>query len=293
MKTLEESLPSCCGPEHLADDVLIARSRDKTDSVSSDASSSTSSTSSSPSSSCNEQEEGKHSSALEQEEGEPMNGLEEEDSKHYEEEECNEKTPAPSTHRMTMRRRSEREYNLRSSSIINRIQTEQRQQQPRQPKPKAKPPPLSKYRRRTANSRERGRMREINDAFEVLRLAIPSYPSEQTGVKLTKITTLRLALNYIGALREMLGYDDSTPGIVINNADDLGSAGSSSTGSSATGSDTGCVSPDSLRADSVVPSTLHNNNQTVVSPTSSDATMDLSPDPCFSFLDSEGESVHS
>ncbi|KAJ9583623.1 hypothetical protein L9F63_022035 [Diploptera punctata] len=36
-------------------------------------------------------------------------------------------------------------------------------------RPKQKPPPLSKYRRKTANARERDRMREINAAFETLR----------------------------------------------------------------------------------------------------------------------------
>lgn len=105
-------------------------------------------------------------------------------------------------------RRSTREYNLRQSSLINRIETETRRAKPREPKPKAKPPPLSKYRRRTANSRERTRMAEINDAFEVLRQAIPNYP-EETNSKQTKINTLRMALNYIAALREMLGYPDS------------------------------------------------------------------------------------
>jgi len=105
-------------------------------------------------------------------------------------------------------RRSARqvEYNLRTSSILNRIETEQRRKMPKTPKPKNKPPPLSKYRRKTANSRERQRMQEINDAFVELQNAIPNLPAN--NAKLTKITTLRLALNYIASLREMLGYDD-------------------------------------------------------------------------------------
>lgn len=40
---------------------------------------------------------------------------------------------------------------------------------------KNRPPPLSKYRRKTANARERSRMKEINSAFETLRKAVPSY----------------------------------------------------------------------------------------------------------------------
>lgn len=50
-------------------------------------------------------------------------------------------------------------YNLRTKSIQNRLETEKRKRSPRkEPKPKQRPPPLSKYRRRTANARERTRM---------------------------------------------------------------------------------------------------------------------------------------
>lgn len=84
---------------------------------------------------------------------------------------------------------------------------------------KQKPPPLSKYRRKTANARERDRMREINAAFETLRRAVPPHdPADQlsqqqqqqdhdeqrVGEKLTKITTLRLAMRYIAALTHAL-----------------------------------------------------------------------------------------
>lgn len=70
--------------------------------------------------------------------------------------------------------------------------------------------PLSKYRRKTANARERSRMREINQAFEALRRCVPhwaSAPSNNSnnqGEKLTKITTLRLAMRYIGSLTAAL-----------------------------------------------------------------------------------------
>ncbi|XP_013420413.1 helix-loop-helix protein delilah-like [Lingula anatina] len=101
------------------------------------------------------------------------------------------------------------EYNFRYSSIINRINTERKRNTRKEPKPKSKPPPLSKYRRRTANARERDRMKEMNDAFETLRTVIPSYPVGDDGLKVTKITTLRLALNYIKALRDTLGYASS------------------------------------------------------------------------------------
>lgn len=75
-------------------------------------------------------------------------------------------------------------------------------------KSKAKAAPLSKYRRKTANARERTRMREINTAFETLRTCVPPCITNEdahcTNEKLTKITTLRLAMKYIGILTEAL-----------------------------------------------------------------------------------------
>jgi hypothetical protein len=101
------------------------------------------------------------------------------------------------------------EYNFRRSSIENRIKTEQRRRNKRkEPIEKIKAPPLSKYRRKTANGRERHRMLEINSAFETLQEVLPNIECEQ-NTKITKITTLRLAMNYIAALRQMLGNDDA------------------------------------------------------------------------------------
>ncbi|CAH0726721.1 unnamed protein product, partial [Brenthis ino] len=77
----------------------------------------------------------------------------------------------------------------------------------REPRAKREPQPLSKYRRKTANARERSRMREINRAFEALRRAVPAAEITGTPVpceKLTKITTLRLAMRYITALSTAL-----------------------------------------------------------------------------------------
>lgn len=75
-------------------------------------------------------------------------------------------------------------------------------------KSKTKAAPLSKYRRKTANARERTRMREINSAFENLRHCVPhTITGDQTASsneKLTKITTLRLAMKYIKVLTEAL-----------------------------------------------------------------------------------------
>lgn len=78
-------------------------------------------------------------------------------------------------------------------------------------KKKQKSMPLSKYRRKTANARERSRMREINDAFESLRKVIPNSDSpsrDPNSEKMTKITTLRLAMKYISALNNLLHDQD-------------------------------------------------------------------------------------
>lgn len=100
-------------------------------------------------------------------------------------------------------------------------------------KPKQKAPPLSKYRRKTANARERTRMREINSAFEHLRQAVPvsvagnsgdSSPVASPGQsganeKLTKITTLRLAMKYIRILKDILNNEEGS--LMIDNNNDL------------------------------------------------------------------------
>ena len=70
-------------------------------------------------------------------------------------------------------------------------------------------PRLSKYRRRTANARERQRMGEINAAFEVLKERIPPLNNAGGGSssrceKLTKINVLHIAINYIRAMEAML-----------------------------------------------------------------------------------------
>lgn len=83
-------------------------------------------------------------------------------------------------------------------------------------KAKQKAAPLSKYRRKTANARERIRMREINSAFEHLRQCVPTSFCESnpanTNEKLTKITTLRMAMKYISTLTNMLNSSDMTMG---------------------------------------------------------------------------------
>ncbi|XP_047495226.1 neurogenin-1-like [Penaeus chinensis] len=75
-------------------------------------------------------------------------------------------------------------------------------------KPRAAP--LSRYRRKTANARERYRMRQINTAFESLRGVLPSWVcSRRAASDMTKIATLKLASAYIRSLQDIL--DGSAP----------------------------------------------------------------------------------
>ncbi|XP_049531359.1 helix-loop-helix protein delilah [Anopheles darlingi] len=110
---------------------------------------------------------------------------------------------------------------------------------PPKEKPKPKAAPLSKYRRKTANARERSRMREINSAFENLRRAVPLAVAGTSGTsspvsspqqcsssggassseKLTKITTLRMAMKYIRILSDMLSSERPASGGYDNNND--------------------------------------------------------------------------
>lgn len=109
--------------------------------------------------------------------------------------------------------RSEEKYGLRPRTIIKRLQQERtRQDVPKRPtKSKSRPAPLSKYRRKTANARERHRMREINNAFESLRKVLPEAAEVKASTStITKIMTLRLAVEYIKALSYVLKDDAHT-----------------------------------------------------------------------------------
>ncbi|XP_042208661.1 neurogenin-2-like [Homarus americanus] len=104
-------------------------------------------------------------------------------------------------------------YGLRPRSVVRRLQLDRGREglsQRDTKSSKSRPPPLSKYRRKTANARERHRMKEINDAFETLRRILPDFCSRRAAAAMTKITTLRLAVSYIRALSHIL--QDGHPG---------------------------------------------------------------------------------
>jgi hypothetical protein len=64
--------------------------------------------------------------------------------------------------------------------------------------------------RYAANLRERKRMQSINDAFEGLRTHIPVHPYEK---RLSKVDTLRLAIDYIAFLNRLLNSTSQTDSI--------------------------------------------------------------------------------
>ncbi|XP_050727815.1 helix-loop-helix protein ngn-1-like [Eriocheir sinensis] len=96
-------------------------------------------------------------------------------------------------------------YQLRPRSLKARHRCDHDWSLPEPTGPKTRPPPLSRYRRKTANARERCRMRQINTAFESLRGVLPSWVCRRrAAADMTKITTLRLASAYIRSLQDML-----------------------------------------------------------------------------------------
>ncbi|XP_070495133.1 protein lin-32-like [Chironomus tepperi] len=62
-------------------------------------------------------------------------------------------------------------------------------------------PTVMKKRRQAANARERRRMSGLNTAFDRLREVVPKLDADY---KLSKFETLQMALNYIGAMCELL-----------------------------------------------------------------------------------------
>ncbi|XP_027851726.1 neurogenin-3-like [Aphis gossypii] len=112
--------------------------------------------------------------------------------------------------------KAQEKYSLRPRASLKREEPDEDHEDSWKPttrgrstKRRQKPKPLSRYRRKTANARERSRMREINEAFEALRRAVPHLAVDAHNEKLTKITTLRLAMKYISALSGLL---TSAPG---------------------------------------------------------------------------------
>lgn len=129
-----------------------------------------------------------------------------------------ENTPPPKEDKYSLRPRSLRRASKLQKDDLSELNT----RQSRGHKTKQKAAPLSKYRRKTANARERNRMREINQAFETLRMVIPQMQATQipgANEKLTKITTLRLAMKYIATLSAALNTANGIETMTMYNTD--------------------------------------------------------------------------
>lgn len=77
----------------------------------------------------------------------------------------------------------------------------------RRPRAPTTPPvaPLAVARR---NARERNRVKQVNDGFATLRQHIPASTSDPRAKKLSKVETLRLAVDYIRRLQTLLDEHD-------------------------------------------------------------------------------------
>ena len=94
---------------------------------------------------------------------------------------------------------------LRKSSVIKRLEIEMKKKLPRTKEKQSKKKNLSKYRRKSANAKERERMKKQNSVFEVLKEIVPcEKPRKGEEDKETKVTTLRSAILYIRSLKSLL-----------------------------------------------------------------------------------------
>merc|ERR1719507_2249300 len=100
---------------------------------------------------------------------------------------------------------------LRTTSVRKRLEIEVKMKQPKTKGRISKKARLSKYRRKSANAKERERMKKQNDVFEVLKQILPCDKAKKKEEdKETKVTTLRSAIEYINSLQSLL--DDCEAG---------------------------------------------------------------------------------
>merc|ERR1719412_2697366 len=100
---------------------------------------------------------------------------------------------------------------LRTTSVRKRLEIEVKMAQPKTKGRMSKKARLSKYRRKSANAKERERMKKQNDVFEVLKQILPVDKARRKDEdKETKVTTLRSAIEYINSLQSLL--DDCEAG---------------------------------------------------------------------------------
>merc|ERR1719369_1194961 len=108
---------------------------------------------------------------------------------------------------------SEKSKSLRKTSLRKRVHVEIKKIIPKVKEKCTKKRKLSKYRRKTANAKERERMKKMNDVFATLKSVIPAdNKDDHEEEKETKVTTLRSAIQYINYLKQLI--DDCDAGLV-------------------------------------------------------------------------------
>merc|ERR1712117_79241 len=104
----------------------------------------------------------------------------------------------------------EKSKSLRRTSVKKRLQTEIKEINPAVKEKVSKKRLLSKYRRKTANAKERERMKKMNDVFATLKSVIPADgKADNEEEKETKVTTLRSAISYINCLKQLIENDEN------------------------------------------------------------------------------------
>ena len=88
---------------------------------------------------------------------------------------------------------------LRKTSVKKRMETEVKRKEPKLKDKLSKKARLSKYRRKSANAKERERMKRQNDVFEVLKEILPSDKAakkndeeKETKVKSPSVTLIHI-----------------------------------------------------------------------------------------------------
>merc|ERR1711970_909040 len=110
-------------------------------------------------------------------------------------------------------RLSDKSRSLRRTSVKKRLQTEINKERTKIKEKGCKKRLLSKYRRKAANTKERERMKKMNDVFATLKSVIPSdIKDDHEEEKETKVTTLRSAISYINFLKQLI--EDCDNGLV-------------------------------------------------------------------------------
>merc|ERR1719249_547066 len=99
---------------------------------------------------------------------------------------------------------------LRAGSVQKRLQSELKMKGQKSLSSRAAR--MTKYRRKTANAKERDRMKQLNVAFDRLRGVMPDVKTITKEEKDTKVTTLRAAISYISGLQSLLA--DCEAGLV-------------------------------------------------------------------------------